>query len=303
MNLRHLHYFRVLAKFEHYTQAAAKLSITQPSLSHAISELEKELETYLFEKQGRNIRLTKYGKFFLEYVNLALDQLELGEKKLKQLTSPSHGHIDLAFIYTLGANFVPNLLKEFSSKENFENLSFKLHQSTTNEIISTIKEQKIDLAFCSYIENEPDIEFVPLVEQELVLVVSEDHPLASLDHIDLKDTEEYPYIFFSEASGIRPIIDNMFKKINIAPHVVCEVEEDHAMAGLVSINYGIAIMPKLNALQHYKLKVISIKEPLLQRFIYVASLKNHYLSPATLQFRSFAINYCNEYYLKYKKLI
>ena len=55
MNLKHLEYFRVLAKIEHYTQAADHLSITQPSLTYAISELEKELETYLFEKQGRNI--------------------------------------------------------------------------------------------------------------------------------------------------------------------------------------------------------------------------------------------------------
>ena len=64
MNLNHLQYFRVLAKLEHYTQAAEQLSITQPSLSHAISTLEKELGTYLFEKQGRNVRLTKYGRVF-----------------------------------------------------------------------------------------------------------------------------------------------------------------------------------------------------------------------------------------------
>ena len=55
MNLNHLSYFRVLAKLEHYTQAAEELSITQPSLSHAMSTLEKDLGTYLFEKQGRNM--------------------------------------------------------------------------------------------------------------------------------------------------------------------------------------------------------------------------------------------------------
>ena len=69
MNLNHLSYFRVLAKLEHYTQAAEELSITQPSLSHAMSTLEKELGTYLFEKDGRNIKLTKYGKIYYEYVS------------------------------------------------------------------------------------------------------------------------------------------------------------------------------------------------------------------------------------------
>lgn len=64
MNLNQLHYFVTLAYMEHYTKAAKELSITQPSLSHAISMLEQELGTYLFEKQGRNVVLTKYGKVF-----------------------------------------------------------------------------------------------------------------------------------------------------------------------------------------------------------------------------------------------
>ena len=64
MNLKQLQYFSVLARYEHYTKAAAQLSITQPSLSHAIAELEKDLETNLFEKHGRNVRLTKYGRLF-----------------------------------------------------------------------------------------------------------------------------------------------------------------------------------------------------------------------------------------------
>ncbi|AXU28226.1 UNVERIFIED_CONTAM: LysR family transcriptional regulator [Clostridioides difficile] len=72
MNLNHLHYFRVLAKVEHYTKAATQLFIPQPSLSNAISILEKELDTFLFEKQGRNVCLTKYGRFFLTYVDKAL---------------------------------------------------------------------------------------------------------------------------------------------------------------------------------------------------------------------------------------
>ena len=64
LNLYHLRYFVTLAHLEHYTKAAEELMITQPSLSHAISLLEKELGVSLFEKEGRNIVLTKYGKMF-----------------------------------------------------------------------------------------------------------------------------------------------------------------------------------------------------------------------------------------------
>ena len=68
MNLNHLQYFVKLAHLEHYTKASQMLNITQSSLSHSINDLEKELGVLLFIRQGRNVRLTKCGAFFLEFV-------------------------------------------------------------------------------------------------------------------------------------------------------------------------------------------------------------------------------------------
>ena len=113
MNLNYLRYFRVLAKMEHYTKAAEELAITQPSLSHAMSTLEKELGTYLFEKDGRNIKLTKYGKIYYEYVEKALGELEEGEKRIKELIGIGPGSVELGYIFTLGPEFVPKLVNGF----------------------------------------------------------------------------------------------------------------------------------------------------------------------------------------------
>ena len=76
MNLYHLRYFSTLAHIEHYTKAADILAITQPSLSYAISTLEEELGVKLFEKNGRNVTLTKYGKVFLNDVEEVLNRLD-----------------------------------------------------------------------------------------------------------------------------------------------------------------------------------------------------------------------------------
>jgi DNA-binding transcriptional LysR family regulator len=297
MNLKHLEYFRILANMEHYTQAAEQLSITQPSLTYAISELEKELGTYLFEKQGRNIRLTKYGRFFLEYVDNALNELEKGEKNLRELTSPSHGKIDLAFIYTLGSHFVPTMIQSFFDNKSNKNISFSFSQRTTKGIIQGLKEEKFDLGFCSFAENQPDIDFIPLLKQELVLIVPNNHPLATYDKIDLKDTSPYPFISFSKESGLRSFIDNLFAKVDVKPKIICEVEEDSAVAGLVSINYGIAVIPRIWLLKHFDIKVLPIENPSHERFIYLASAKNRYLSPAVHNFRNFALNYSENHFL------
>lgn len=72
MNLQWLYYFNTIAELEHYTRAAEKLHVSQSNLSHAIKELENELGVQLFERQGRNIKLTKYGEIFQPYVILSL---------------------------------------------------------------------------------------------------------------------------------------------------------------------------------------------------------------------------------------
>ena len=98
MNLNQLQYFKILAQEEHYTRAAQMLSITQPSLSHAIAQLEEELGTRLFEKKGRNIVLTRYGKLFLPYVEESLKVLGEGVQRTRELNGSKEGIIHLAYI-------------------------------------------------------------------------------------------------------------------------------------------------------------------------------------------------------------
>ena len=291
MNLNYLKYFRVLAKLEHYTQAAEELSITQPSLSHAMSELEKSLGAYLFEKKGRNIKLTKYGKIYFEYVDKGLSELENGEKKLKELTNISTGTIELGYIYTLGPSFVPSLIRSFTGVEENKNIKFSFGQGTTNTLIEGLKNEKFDMVFCSHVENQPDIEFIPIAKEELVLIVSNEHPLAKNDSVDLREVDSYPFIGFSEKSGIRSLINSLFKKVDITPNIVCEVEEDNAIAGLVEINYGIAVIPKISSLKYYNVKVLPITNPIHERYIYLAVLKNKYLTPSVKLFKKYSIEY------------
>ena len=150
------------------------------------------------------------------------------------------------------------------------------------------------MAFCSYVENEPDIDFLPIAEQELVVIVPKDHPLAAKESIHLKETAPYPIVFFNRESGIRPTINSLFAEANIKPKIVCEVEEDSAIAGLVSVNYGIVVMPRIAALDQYDVEILSIEEPAYKRSIYLASLKNHYLAPAVCNFRDFVISFAAE---------
>ena len=84
MNIYNLRYFVTLARIRQYTKAAEELCITQPSLSHAISQMEKELGVKLFEKNGHKITLTQFGEEFLSYAEKTLDVLDDGIASIKR---------------------------------------------------------------------------------------------------------------------------------------------------------------------------------------------------------------------------
>jgi len=287
LNLYHLRYFVTLAKLEHYTKAAEELCITQPSLSHAISLLEKELGVTLFQKEGRNIVLTKCGKIFLENVKESLKILDDSVLELKSISN-GEGYIDLGFLRTLGTNFVPRLSKSYIENNLDKKINFNFHtETTTADLIKSLKEQKYDMIFCSKSEKEKNIEFIPVSAQKLVLIVPSNHELAKYDSITLEQTVEYPQIVFSSKSGLRQIIDNLFDSIGKKPQITYEIEEDQVIAGLVSNNFGIAIVPYMPILKFMDVKTIEIVSPTWERNFYLGILKDKALTPIAENFKSF----------------
>ena len=157
MNLSQLQYFKTLAKEEHYTRAAQILSITQPSLSHAIAQLEQELGTRLFEKKGRNVVLTRYGKIFLPYVEESLKVLEEGVQRTKELNGSKEGMIHLAYIYTLGSTFVPKMVRRFLDAYPDYHIEFHFIVGTTGDILEGLKNDRYDMVFSSYQDGRSEV--------------------------------------------------------------------------------------------------------------------------------------------------
>lgn len=287
MNLSQLQYFKVLAQEEHYTRAAQMLAITQPSLSHAIAQLEQELGTRLFEKKGRNVVLTRYGKMFLPYVEESLKVLDEGVQRVKEVNGSKEGIIHLAYIYTMGSEFTPRIVRKFLDTYPDYNIDFHFTVGTTGEIIEGLKEDKYDIIFSSYQDGEPDIDFKKIGNQKLVLAVPQDHPLSIKDSVDLRDTIEFPQIYFEKGSGLRPVIDQMYEEIGQFPKVAFEMEEDSSMAGLVAQGFGIAVMPDIPILKSLGVKTLDIYNPSYERAVYLATLKKRYLSPVAKAFIRF----------------
>lgn len=286
MNLYHLRYFVTLAHLEHYTKAAAQLNTTQPNLSYAVSALESELGVTLFEKDGRNIVLTKCGKDFLIDAEKSLAILDSGIQKMQRI-GRGDDTIEIGFLRTLGIDFIPVTLSNYLKSLEESKVSFHFHDGVSMDLITKLKDKKCDVIFCSYLKNEPDIAFYPIATQDLVLIVPKNHPLSSKREIDLSETLPYPQIFFHPRSGLRPIVDHLFQKISATPKIAMEIEEDQVIAGFVAADFGIAIVPNMLVLKHLPVEVISINNPSWERMFYMAYLKNQYHTPAVTSFIQF----------------
>lgn len=289
MNLNQLYYFKTLAELEHYTKAAEKLSISQPTLSHSISALEDELGAFLFEKQGRNVVLTKYGRIYLFYVENALSNLELGKNQIERLVSEGGGHVGLAYMASVGTNFVPEMIAAFLNDKKNKNITFSCYEGSTKNLIYNLKREKYDLIFCSHVENERDVDFIPVYEQHLVVIVPLNHPLAGKKRLELKDISTYPLISYTKESGMRKIIDDLFIKEEVIPNILCQFEDVNSIAGLVAANQGVAIITDNPSISNYNVKVLELDALYSKRQVYLAYVKNRYLPPSVQKFKDFII--------------
>ncbi len=290
MNLRQLEFFLALAETEHMTKAAKQLQTSQPNVSHAMSTLEQELGVPLFKKNGRNISLTRYGRLFYSYISPSLKEIYKGQKILTDMANPVPGEIRFGFIYTVGSVIAPLITQQFISKHEHRNVHFDFHQGNSNRIVELLKEDLIDVGICSKVKNVPEIQFSVLAREEMVVVVPEDHPLASEEAIHLEKIIPYPVVYYRKQSGLRPYLDEMMLDLAIHPRIALELDEDHSVLGFVGHGFGLAIMPNIPSISSYPVKKIKILDRLPDRNLYLAIKRNHLHTAIVRDFWSFCQN-------------
>lgn len=288
MNLDHLRYFVKLSELRHYTRAAEQLCISQPSLSHAISQLESELGVPLFEKSGRNTVLTRYGEEFLECAQRSLGILDAGMESL-QRSAKGEGVVRLGFLRTLGVDFIPKLTSDFIAADPNSGVEFSFHSDLSSGLIDGLLQHKFDLVFCSEPEKSLGLTATPVTSQKLVMIVPNGHPLADRESIGLAETLEYPAVWFAKDSGLRKVVDGMYEQVGGKPISVVETEEDEVIAGLVAAGFGIAVVPDMDMLHKLDISVLEITSPPYHRDFFMAWDDSVFMSPAAQRFRSFVL--------------
>ena len=288
MNLDYLRYFVKLAEVHHYTKAAEQLCITQPSLSHAIQELESELNVKFFVKKGRNVELTKYGRLFLPYVQQTIDTLEAGLSKLEDYINPNTGTVVMAGFPSL-AQFAPDIIVRYVSETNRVDVRLQFNQEATyKKLREQLLSGEVDLIFATEVDD-PRVASSYIGDHPVVLLVPQDHRLARFESVDLKELDGEDFIAFDPNCQLRGETDHIFGELGIHVNITTETAQDLIMSGLVASNHGVTIMPYPLGGAPYHTKILSIANYMPPRKLYLMWNKEQYLPPAAEYFRDFVV--------------
>lgn len=241
-------YFMAVVEAENnFSRAAERLDIEQPPLSQRIRALEKMLKVELFDRKRRPLQLTEAGKVFLDEMQLALTHIERGIAQAQQATRGEIGHLAVGIGSSITNSLLPDILREF--RRRFPDVELELRELTMEQEIQELRDRRLDVGFENLpnpYEQDTSLCFLPILQEPLVIVLSETHPLAAQTQIPLKALENELFILPSlETVPFYKEIWNRCEQAGFKPNAVQKVKATWTITilSLVAAELGVAILP------------------------------------------------------------
>ena len=280
MTLLQLRYFQLLSRTLHYTHTAEQLHISQPSLSYAINELEKELGVKLFQKEKQKVCLTSYGLQFLPYVDQCLSVLQEGRNAVQNMVDNAPRVVRLGYPQSVSHSFVPRLVQSLYSRDFNHHILFQFSESSSLDVLTQIQTGALDAGIV--FQPADWAECVPIGHQHFFLAVPVDHPLAQRQSVSFLDFAREPQIMLKQGNSLRLTLDHVYAKFGMISNVVFEVKELNAALQYVALGFGLSVIPPVPVPSSDRVQLVPIAQPQedFRRIVYFAYSKTRPLSSA-----------------------
>ena len=291
MNYNYLRYFSVLAQVEHYTLAAARLGISQPSLSSAIHQLEAELGgVKLFEKVGRNVRLTEEGRYYRETVDAALRELNAASMTLRDSKVSAPVFIRMGLVSGTLGGMVAQQIAEYISQNS--RIRFRLTESSADGLMDLVRQEKLDLAIVDNTNRDRSLHFRKLCQREFYAAIPAGHALADCEYVLPQQLTAEPQVVFHDN------IDYGFAQwangIGTDERILCSVNTSHAALDLVEAGVGICVMSQDCVQDRPGVRFVPVRN--WHQALYICILYDKWLEPPVWAFVEQLIKSLREQY-------
>ena len=256
MNIENIEAFVYVSHFGSINKAAKALFLSQPSVTSRIQSLERELDTLLFDRVGKRLRMTKQARDFLPYAEQLIQSYKDGKRRLKE--EQSSDQLVLGCTSLVSNYLFPSLVPAF--KEKFPNVRIKLVTASSEVIVKKVLNREVDIGFVRS-KSHPLIEFSPVMESPIRLFVKPNHRFTEAAAIDIEELAKEPIVFFECGSLDWSMIHNLFQNLMERPNIQYEADSMEVAKGLILNGSAIGFLPELcvrNEVSEGKLKVVEI---------------------------------------------
>lgn len=245
MTLEQITSFVVLEREGNFYKAAEVLYIPQSTLSNRIRQLEQELGVSLFIRNKRRLQLTAAGQQFYALAVKMLQDLDEFRKTACSLNQRYRNVVQIGFPIAFYSEVVHELIPSMVAK--FPDIRFSFKQMAANEIISSLKDNSIQLGLTPYKLYAGNIEYRLLNQQSIMALVPPGHPFASKTNLAMEEIRTQPIVIFHAGSLYQDSLIEFFHKTNWSFNVLAELNNLDAIKLLVKKNLGITLLPNLFA--------------------------------------------------------
>ena len=290
MILRHIKYFLAVAEHRSFTRAAASLYVSQPALSQQIKQLEESLEMTLFDRSGRQVKLTHAGEVYAGYAHKALQDLEEGRRALHDVQNLSRGALRIAITPTFTTYLIGPLIKVFHNL--YPNINLSIQEMSQEQMEKQLLDDEFDVGIAFAEVHSAEIETQTLLVETLALVVNKDHPLARHQTIDLQTLSEQSLVLLSHEFVTRGQIEHYCRQHSIKPQVLMEANSLSAVLEIIHHTQLTTLLPSNIVSNRDELIAIALAPSLLQRTAALLQRKGAYQNAATKAFIHLAHQHC-----------
>lgn len=281
--LRQLETFIAVAEYKKMSEAAKHLYISQPTVSQIISDLEKEYNTKLFERQTKELKATPAGMLLLNSAYEIVALHESLERNMQNINSIRPLRIGATI--TIGNNLMADLIDQLKSA--YTDIDPYVSVINTEHIENMLLHNELDIALVEGIISCNDIFTAPAFEDRLCLICNKDHPFAGRNCISIEELKNERFIFREKGSGTRAIFENIMRTHHIPYRVQWECSSSKAIIDAVKHGHGLGFLSDrciVNEVANKELFHCTVQEISLKRFFYLCYNTHH---PITSQMQDF----------------
>ncbi|MCW8830296.1 MAG: selenium metabolism-associated LysR family transcriptional regulator [Gammaproteobacteria bacterium] len=293
---RRLKIFHTVARLLNFTKAAEELHMTQPAVTFQIRQLEEQFNTRLFDRTHNKVSLTDVGHQVFEYADRILKLYEDMTRSINDMTGDVSGGVALGASTTIAEYMLPLMIGEF--KEKYPDVMISLKESNTEDIVSMVENNVIDLGIVEGYVNNKNLVVEECKMDQLVVIMPNNHPLAEQKAIHVKEIVAHPFISREHGSGTQEVITKYIEQHGDHDLLdVCfELSSPEAIKGAVEAGMGISIVSKATILKELRLGSLTAVNlsPKLERPFSFVRQRYKFKSRAADELLSFAQDFCKK---------